>query len=110
MRKLFVVVIAASLFAACNNNKSSKETTDSGTGTNTTTTTTNATVSGWPDSTRTAFITECVNNSKGKMTEVEARRVCNCMQEKIEARYPTYSDAAALTMQQMNDMAKECVQ
>lgn len=44
------------------------------------------------------------------MTEEKARTVCNCMQGKIEAQYPNYSDAATLTMQQMNDMAKECVQ
>lgn len=108
MRHGFVIAIAVTLLVACKSKKTT-ETTDNP-GTTTTTTNTTAAPTGWPDTTRTAFINDCIDNSKANMTEEKARQVCNCMQGKIEARYPNYADAATLTMQQMNDMAKECVQ
>lgn len=106
MRRVIVIAILALFCTACKNNKKGNETTDTGT----TTTTTIPTITSWPDSTRTAFITNCINNSKGKMPEDRARKVCTCMQGKIEAQFPNYADATSLTMQQMSDMAKDCVQ
>lgn len=84
----------ALLCTACRNNKKGSESTDKGT-TMTTTNTTNPTGMVWPDSTKTAFIEGCVNNSKGKMPEDQARKVCTCMQEKIEAKYPNYLTTAS---------------
>ena len=108
MRQGFVIAIAVTMMVACKNKKATESTEN--TGTTTTTNTTPTTPTAWPDSTRTAFINDCITNSKANMTEDKARQVCNCMQGKIEAKYPNYADAATLNMQQMNDMAKECVQ
>jgi hypothetical protein len=107
MRHGFIMALAVILLAACNNNKKGTDTTDN---TGTTTTTTNSTNTSWPDTTRTDFIADCINNSRNNMTEEKAREVCNCMQGKIEAQYTNYSDAATLTMAQMNETAKDCVQ
>jgi hypothetical protein len=109
MRHGFIIVLVATLFAACNNKNKGTDTTDN-TSTTTTTTTTAPTTTAWPDSTRQAFIADCIANSKNNMSDEKAREVCNCMQGKIETQYPNYADAATLNMQQINEMAKDCVQ
>lgn len=111
MRQLLMFVIVASLLVACKNNKKGTETT--GTGSDTTTTTTNTTSNGgarvWDDQTRAAFITNCTNESKTRMEEAAAREYCNCMLEKIVAKYPNPGDANNMTIQETQDMARDCV-
>lgn len=109
MRPVFALAIVATLFTACKNKKGA-ETTDTGTNT-TTTTTTNTTTAGqtWDDETKVAFVTNCTNESKARMSEAAAKEYCDCMLEKIVAKYPNPADANNMTITETQDMAKECV-
>lgn len=51
----------------------------------------------WPSSDRMEFITECIVSAKEGMSEDSARQYCYCMQEKVEAKYPTVEEAAHLS-------------
>lgn len=104
MRRILLFSMASVLVLACNNKKS----TDNKTPTTETTTTT-PTTSGWDQGNRTAFMDRCVNDSKGQMDEAKARDYCSCMLEKIEARYPVADSASALSMKELQDMAKDCI-
>ena len=109
MRPVFVIAIVATLFAACKNNKKGTETTDNGT--NTTTTTTNTTTTGqtWDEQTRASFVNNCTSESKTRMSEAAAKEYCDCMLQKIVAKYPNPADANNMTITETQDMAKDCV-
>lgn len=111
MRQLLMFVMVASLFAACKNDKKGTEATGTGadTATTTTTTPTNGGARVWDDQTRAAFITNCTDESKTRMDETAAREYCNCMLEKIVAKYPNPADANNMTIQETQDMARDCV-
>jgi hypothetical protein len=109
MRSIFVMVLVAGLLGAC---KSKNKDTDSVNNTGTTTTTTTTTeheARGWDKDTRAHFVTNCTNESKTRMDEEAAREYCQCMLEKIVAKYPTPAEANNMTIQQTQDMARECV-
>lgn len=110
MRPVFVIALVATLFTACKDNKKGTEATDTGVPTTTTIDTAN-TVTGqaWDDQTKTAFVTNCTNEAKARMNEDAAKEYCNCMLEKIVARYANPADANNMTIQETQDMARECV-
>ena len=59
---------------------------------------------GWPSSERYGFISSCIEQAKSGMSVDSARFYCYCMQEKIEAKYPSIDEASKLTE---SDMATE---
>ncbi|HEY1113403.1 MAG TPA: hypothetical protein VGE66_07570 [Chitinophagaceae bacterium] len=110
MRPVFVIAIVATLFTACKNNKKGAETTDTGSPTTTTTnTTTPTTGQAWDEPTKAAFVANCTNEAKARMNEDAAKEYCNCMLDKIVARYSSPAEANTMTIQETQDMAKECV-
>lgn len=60
---------------------------------------------GWPSVERYSFIRECVREAKKNMSEDSARFYCYCMQEKVEAKYPTVEAASKVTEEDMNSEA-----
>ena len=52
---------------------------------------------GWPSAERYTFISECITSAKEAMSVDSARFYCYCMQEKIEAKYPTTDEAAKIS-------------
>lgn len=110
MRPVFVIAIAATLFAACKNNKKGTEATDTGTNTTTTTTTTTPTTGQtWDDQTKAAFVANCTNEAKARMNEAAAKEYCDCMLDKIVAKYSNPVDANNMTITETQEMAKDCV-
>lgn len=110
MRPVFVIALVATLFTACKNNKKGTEATDTGAPTTTTTNTTNSTTGqAWDEQTKAAFVTNCTNEAKARMDEDAAKEYCNCMLDKIVARYSNPADANNMTIQETQDMARECV-
>jgi hypothetical protein len=140
MKKILVLLMALGLFiAACNNNKTGKdqkannrEKDDYGKSDNTNNkdekmtdgnavktddgNDNNATMSGWPQSERTAFITNCVTNAMqgGTITRTIAQNYCDCMLNKMETLYPDIQDAGKITVEELNSpamekMAKDCL-
>lgn len=108
MRPVFVLAIVATLLGACKNNKKGTDTTDTGT-TTTTTTTTPTTGQTWDDQTKAAFVANCTNEAKSRMNEAAAKEYCDCMLDKIVAKYPNPAEANNMTITETQDMAKECV-
>lgn len=104
MRRILLFSMASVLILACNNKKNSDNKT-----TTTETSTQAPTTAGWDQGNRTAFMDRCVNDSKGQMDEDKARNYCSCMLEKIEARYPVADSASALSMKELQEMAKDCI-
>jgi type III secretory pathway component EscV len=121
MQKLLVLLLAAGLItASCNNkkaeNKDDKDKTEKdGTkdetkdkdkenkDTEKTTTTT-----GWPQKDRDDFMSSCVREAvKNNNDEPLSQRYCQCMLEKMEAKYPDVNRAAQLTDQEIADVMME---
>jgi hypothetical protein len=112
MRPVFVIAIVVTLFTACKNNKKGTEATDTGAPTTTNTTnTTNTSTTGqsWDEQTKAAFVANCTNEAKARMNETAAKAYCDCMMEKIAAKYSNPADANNMTIQETQDMARECV-
>lgn len=53
----------------------------------------NAAKKGWLKSEKTEFVNSCIESAKASMSADSAAFYCNCMQEKIEVKYPTAADA-----------------
>ena len=74
MKKIVVFIIAVTLFgAACKNGK------------------------GWSSSDRKQFLSTCTGAAKGAMGEEKANSYCDCMQKKLEVKYPDPRDANKVT-------------
>lgn len=86
MKKL-TIVIAACLFVAAAHAQTSGE------------------KKGWPSNERHAFVTECIKEARAGMSEDSARFYCFCMQEIVEAKYPTVDDAAKITEEDVQSEA-----
>jgi hypothetical protein len=70
---------------------------------------------GWTASERSRFVSDCTNAAKGGMDESKAKAYCECMQPKIEAKYPSFTEAnkiSAADLQTETWMAevKKCLQ
>jgi len=73
MKKFLVLFAVAAFFAGCSNNK------------------------GWSSADRTKFISDCATEAAKGMDEAKARSYCQCMQPKIEAKFPTVAEANKMT-------------
>jgi hypothetical protein len=92
MNKLIVLLVLATFFLSCNNNRK------------------------WTAADRSKFVKDCTNEAKSGavMTEDQARSYCECMQPKVEAKYPTIAEANKLKSSDMQspewmDEAKKCL-
>ncbi len=61
----------------------------------------------WPESERKAFLDNCEREANPRMGG-KAKSYCNCMQVKIENKYPRPEDALKIGMKDMMDMARDC--
>ena len=139
MKKILVLLMVLGLFiAACNNNKagknqnSTREKDDYGKSDNPNKNdekmndgntlnkvddnNNNAMMTGWPQSERDAFITNCVSHAmqEGTISKTVAQNYCDCMLNKMETLYPDVQDAGKLTEEELNSpamekMAKDCL-
>ena len=57
---------------------------------------------GWPSVERVSFIRECVKAASKNMGIDTARFYCYCMQEKVEAKYPTVEESSKLTAEMLS--------
>ncbi|MGB3008692.1 MAG: hypothetical protein WBC06_19405 [Chitinophagaceae bacterium] len=69
---------------------------------------------GWSSSDVNEFVTSCVSSAvKEGMQRSAAQNYCECMQQKIENKYPNSSDAAEIADAEMEDLvtrlAKGCL-
>lgn len=62
----------------------------------------------WTDEARKNFISSCIENAKA-LGEEKARKYCECMLPKVEARYPNPLDTGKMTMEEGMQMAKDCM-
>lgn len=52
--------------------------------------------SNWTNKDRLAFVAACITESAGKFSRDSAAHLCYCIQERVEAKYPTVTAATAL--------------
>ncbi len=89
MKRITLILFAASLMLACKNKKAS---------------------GGWPQSSKDAFIDNCVKGATGGGMEAEkAKSYCNCVEGKMEVKYPKAEDVGKIDMNTMTDMEKDCL-
>ncbi len=123
MRKFWMLFLALGLITACNNkgkdkpadktgakdtvakdNKDSKDDNAPRDEQKDNTTT----VTGWPQNERDDFMNNCVPAAeKNGVTNDVATRYCQCMLDKIEAKYPDVNQAARLTDEELQDVMKQ---
>ena len=86
MRKAFLFIALTSLIFSCKNK-------------------------GWSVAERNQFITTCTNGAAMSMGQDKAKDYCSCMAQKLEAKYPNYTDANKLTSQspEIITMAQGCL-
>lgn len=110
MKKLLIICVLAATFTACNNDKKAADanTTDNTTTTNTTTT---PMTTGWDQSTRDKYRTQCEQSSMAqfKNDAGKTKAYCDCLVAKAEARYPMADSAANMTMAVAQELAKDCM-
>jgi len=69
MKKAIIFFIVIGFFASCSNEK------------------------GWSGADRKKFVNDCTGEAAKGMDEAKARSYCECMQPKIETKYPTVAEA-----------------
>lgn len=107
MKKLFIAAISLSVLAACNNDKKDKGADANTTNTtNTTTTTTTEADGGWTAEYKQTFITQCVQGSTAQMGAEKANAYCDCMYDKLKAKYPVADTLNNMNMTQMQENMK----
>lgn len=67
MKKLLVLIVSVAAFTACENT--------------------------WDSEARDMFVRGCENSAKGKMTEADATKMCECRLEVMMELYPNFSQA-----------------
>jgi hypothetical protein len=126
MKKLLIVIVATSLFVACKDkaakteektDKTEKTTTDTKPEpsptepTTTTTTTSDDSGAGWSKAQESTFMRDCESTATPKVGAARANEYCDCMLQKIKAKYSTYAQAdreLASDEAGMNKLAAEC--
>jgi hypothetical protein len=58
---------------------------------------------GWSDRDRKSMIDECIKAAKGGLADDQAKRYCECMQPKMEARYPKIKDVKKVNTTDMEN-------
>ncbi len=142
MKKLLVFFLAVSLFTACNNDKGKdrydrdrkssdsrerddyKRTDEPADDDRTERTDRNddrkesendRTRSNWTAADRSEFVTECASGAAGQgLTQGQADKYCNCMQQQLESILPDRFEAAKLTEADLNSpemtkVAEDCM-
>lgn len=69
MKKTIALITLVAWMAACNTKKS------------------------WTAEDRSEYVSNCINGAKGVMDEGKLRGYCECMQAKVEAKYPSADEA-----------------
>jgi len=70
---------------------------------------------GWPAADKKEFLTTCTAAAvRGGMENAKANSYCDCMQKKLEAKYPDVKQASKVTEQEMQSDAwikevKDCL-
>ena len=78
MKKIFAFILVVTFFStACKNNK------------------------GWSSADKKEFTSNCSGTAKASMGEEKANSYCDCMQKKLEAKYPDARDANKVTRAEM---------
>ncbi len=62
----------------------------------------------WSDDEQKAFMDNCTPGAS-ENPGIDAEKYCSCMLEKIMDEYPKAVDADKMTMEEMTDMAKDCM-
>ena len=62
----------------------------------------------WPEAEQKAFMESCVESAKGN-SEVDGKKYCSCMLEKIMNKYPNVEDAVKMTEDEILQMAPDCI-
>ena len=126
MKKLLIVFTALTfVMAACNNNKTAGKETETKTETEKDKEDTrdeekktsnnddddNNSRSGWSAKEVNDFVSSCVGEAEKGMTRSAAERYCECMQERLDKKYPVPADAASVDLEseEMQQMVKDCL-
>lgn len=117
MKKIFVLLLAVSLFVACNNDKKNpfgkidfKE--KNGTGDDKDNKDDKnddngfKTASNWTSKQRSTFLSQCVESAGGNP---QAKSICSCVLEKMEKRFPDPNDAENASEELGAKLARECM-
>lgn len=89
MKKITTLALICIALASCSSNKKSQST--------------------WPDADVAAFRTECVKGAAVSMSEDIANQYCDCMLQKIMTKYPDVNNASSMTIDEMTELAQDCV-
>jgi hypothetical protein len=63
----------------------------------------------WTKETRDAFTSNCVDNATANLGADKAKSYCDCMEGKVEKKYPKAEDVGKIDMNAMTEMAKDCM-
>ena len=65
----------------------------------------------WSDKDRNDFLTTCENGATGEsgLTKDKAKSYCECMFQKVQAKYPNMKDARKFNVSESVEMAKGCL-
>jgi len=64
----------------------------------------------WGSAEEDSFMKSCVDGAKNSMGASKAESYCSCVLEKIEVKYPSAIDALKMDVNDMMEMAKDCVE
>lgn len=89
MKKMFLLLLVAGLAVSCK-------------------------TKGWSAADRTTFVSSCAGAAKGAMGDAKANSYCDCMQKKLEAKYPDPKKANELKQSEFESEAwmkeiKDCL-
>jgi hypothetical protein len=70
---------------------------------------------GWTASQRSQFVSDCTGAATGGMDASKAKSYCECMQPKIESKYPSFAKANKITTADLQtpewtEEVKKCLQ
>jgi hypothetical protein len=82
--KYILILFVLYLFAGCNDEK------------------------GWSERNKQAYISSCVTDNRSAIGEKQVKAYCECMQKRVQEKYPDYRDADKLTMSQNLEITNAC--
>jgi hypothetical protein len=63
---------------------------------------------GWKESEKKIFMDDCMAGDQGSIPKDKIKIYCNCMMEKIMAKYPRYSQTVDRSKEEFNSMIDSC--